>query len=85
MGLRFKIEYIQLSKPVAVISRQMQQQEFYLGEASTLGGCKVQNHLTQPRALNPDGSPNLDLFVFYLANGNDRERLCVGKEVELVP
>ena len=85
MALKFKIEYIQNSKPTAVIARQLQDQKFVVGDSSMLGGCKLKKHLSQPRALKPDGKPDLDLYVFYLADGSDREKLSVGSEVELVP
>ncbi len=84
MILKFKIEYAQESKPTAIIARQLQQHDFYVGGASTLGGCKLQKHLSQPRALRSYGTPDLDLFVFYLANGNDRDEFKVGAEVEFV-
>jgi hypothetical protein len=82
--LRFKIEHIQGSEPILVIARQLQKDNFSVGEDSTLGGCKLRKYLDMPRATKEDGSQDLDVFVFSLANSDDRHKFKVGQSVEFI-
>jgi hypothetical protein len=63
----------------------LQRQNFYVGDSSTLGGCRVEKYLNQPRVIKKDGTPDLDVFVFYLADDNDEEKIFIGTEVEFLP
>jgi hypothetical protein len=85
MTLKFRIEQVLNSQPTPVIARQLQRQNFSVGNSSTLGACRVIKNLNQPRVIKRDGAPDLDVFVFYLADDNDRKKLFVGAEVEFLP
>jgi hypothetical protein len=81
----FTVEYVLKGKPTGVFVRQPQEYNFELGDSPTLGGCPIKKYVNQPRALKKDGSPDLNIFCFYLVNGNDREKFKAGESVELVP
>ena len=79
----FRVESVLQGKTVHVIVRQLQQVPFAILKGSELGTCKLKQSIGQPRALKSDGSPDFDLFVFYLADGNDKNRIVAGREYEL--
>jgi len=85
MALKFKIEYIQESNPVMVIARQLQKGDFSIGANSTLGGCRLREYLSQPRAIKQEGTQDPDVFVFCLADETDRQKLSIGDAAELIP
>jgi hypothetical protein len=55
-----------------------------VGPGATLGGCPISPALSMPRALDADGKPRLDLFVFVLVNEADLAQFEVGQRVELL-
>ncbi len=83
---RFEIEHILiLDAGVAVIARQRGHGDFTVTSSSTLGGVPLRGHLDVPRKLLPNGSPDLELFAFQLANREDASRLAIGQAADLVP
>ena len=84
-GHRFKIEYIRESNPIMIFARSLGTKDFSVGENSTLGGCRLQKYLDQPRSIREDGTQDPKVFIFCLADNVDRKKLSVGTEVELVP
>jgi hypothetical protein len=80
----FKIEYIaQKARPAFLFARQLEAGKFHLSSSSCLGGVPIRQHLAQPRALKPDGSPDLTVFAFTLVTANDLPKLSLGQYVEL--
>jgi hypothetical protein len=80
--LRFQIEYITDDKRRPYLfARQLDEGDFALTEASTLGGVRLKPVLTQPRALTPEGKPDRDLFTFCPASAADLKTLHVGQIV----
>jgi hypothetical protein len=57
--------------------------DFAVSASSRLGGVPIQPSLSHPRALKPDGNPDLDIFAFVLAKSQDAERFSLGQIVEL--
>jgi hypothetical protein len=82
--VRFRIEF-QLAREGSstVFARRLAQRDFTLGPRPCLGRVPIQGHVTQPRALRPDGSPDPDLFAFVLVSPQDLSLLPIGSEVEL--
>jgi hypothetical protein len=85
MKYKFTVEYVLKGKPTGIVVRQPEEYNIQLGNSPTLGGCPIKRSISQPRALRKDGSPDLDIFCFYLENGNDREKFIKGEIVELEP
>jgi hypothetical protein len=82
--MKFRIEYIaQRERPAYLFARQLEAGEFFVSEASRLGGVAIKPYVSQPRALTSDGKPDLSIFTFVLATANDLSKLTVGQEVEL--
>lgn len=82
--MKFRIEYIfDQKRPVSLFARQLEAGQFAVSEGSSLGGVPIKPYLSQPRALTPDGRPDMTLFTFVLATAHDLPRLQVGQEVEL--
>ena len=58
-------------------------EHFSVIETPYLNGCKLKPQLSAPRALKEDGQPRTDLFIFFLADGNDIAKFTNGMIVEL--
>jgi hypothetical protein len=58
--------------------------DFSLTAFSTLGGITVKPIITQPRAVDKEGRPRFDLFVFFFQRRSDLHRFVEGQVVELV-
>jgi len=56
-----------------------------LVQDSRLAGVRINSQFPQPRALPPDGSPDLTVFAFELLKREDRQLLNVGETVDLIP
>jgi hypothetical protein len=84
--MKFKVEFVfRQEGPPYLFARQVEGGHFSVSASSQLGGVPIQPSLSQPRALKPDGSPDLDVFAFVLTERQDAERFSVGQIVELVP
>ena len=82
--MKFRIEYIaSKERPAYLFARQLEAGSFFLSVASRLGGVAIKPRLSSPRALTPDGEPDLTIFAFVLASANDLPKLQVGQIVEL--
>ncbi len=78
----FQIEAV-LPKLRVLFLRRVNKAEFSLQKGATINGYMVENfHI--PRKLNPDGSPDLELFCFVLATRPDEAMFPVGSIVEYV-
>jgi hypothetical protein len=82
--MKFRIEYIyHRERPAYVFARQLEPGDFALTTDSRLGGVSIQPSVSQPRAIKPDGKPDLSVFAFVLAKADDLPKLAVGQVVEL--
>jgi len=82
--VKFRIEFQLANEGSAtVLARRLTHGDFTLGPRACLGSVPIQRYVTQPRALRPDGSPDLDVFAFVLVSPNDLSLLPTGSEVEL--
>jgi hypothetical protein len=82
--VKFRIEFIaRRERPAYFFARQLEVGNFTVSTSSLLGGVPIKPYVSQPRALTPDGKPDLSVFVFALATANDLPKLKVGQEVEL--
>ena len=68
-----------------VLARILDPQEFVLGAAATLGGCRLAQFLEIPRSVRADGSPRINLFAFALRDPEELARFTPGEVVELLP
>jgi hypothetical protein len=82
--MQFRIEYVSTLRGTGyVLARQLDPGDFTLPERPTLGGIAIARHLSQPRSLLADGTPDLTVFAFHLASPSDTDKLSVGQLVEL--
>lgn len=82
--MKFEIMYIfEKQRPVTLFARQLDAGAFTLSESPKLGDVRIKRHVSQPRALTPDGEPDLTQFSFVLLTANDLPNLPVGQIVEL--
>ena len=81
--MRFRIEHISTGTPCYLLARQLDEGIFSVNQNSTLGGVRIRNSVTQPRALTRDGQPDLTVFAFQLCVASDRPLLETDTIVEL--
>lgn len=82
--MKFEITHVfETQRPVTVFARQVEPGGFTLSTAPKLGDVPIERHVSQPRALTPDGQPDLTQFAFILATANDLPKLSKGQVVEL--
>ena len=83
--MKFRIEHINVERKRAyIMARQLEAGEFRITEFSCLGGVLLKAQLNMPRALKPDGTPDLTIFCFYPQSRDLLSLLSVGDVVELV-
>jgi hypothetical protein len=84
--VKFRVEYIFTSeRPVSLIARQLGAGDFSLTTSPRLGGVPIQRTLSQPRAQNPDGTPDFSVFLFTLTDARNVKEFYVGQIIELEP
>jgi hypothetical protein len=84
--VKFKVEFVYTHKHGAYLfARRLEDCDFSVSASSRLSGVPLQPHLSQPRKIKPDGSPDLDVFAFILARREDGEKFALGQIVELEP
>jgi len=82
--MKFQIEYLSKdARRPCLVARQMEPGQFSVSERSCLAGVSIKPFISQPRALTPEGKPDLTVFVFTLRSANDLSGLAVGQTVEL--
>ena len=82
--MKFCIEYIATkARPAYVFARQLVPGDFALHQSPCLGDVPIRQSVTQPRALTPQGDPDLTIFAFTLVTANDLSKFSVGQVVEL--
>lgn len=66
MPILFQIEYISQSEayPYVIAKLLIYNAHFELQPKSFLGEIEIKNELTQPRALDVNGLPRFDLYIF---------------------
>ena len=85
MSVKFEIVFVNKDqRPFYIMARLTTPgQDFSIVEMPFLNGCRLKPEMTTPRALDQNGLPRHDLFVFFLADGNDISRLNKGTIAEL--
>jgi hypothetical protein len=82
--VKFLVEYsFEIDAQPYLLARRLDSSTFSLSATPRLGGIPIRQFVEQPRKLTPDGSPDLDVFAFMLADRGDSERFSVGQIVEL--
>jgi hypothetical protein len=82
--MQFRIEYVSSPHPTPyVLARKIGDGDFTLPAAPNLGGVPIARRISQPRALTPEGQPDLTIFAFELLSRSDLIGMSVGKIVEL--
>jgi hypothetical protein len=82
--MKFRIEYIATKqRPVYLLARQLEPGEFCVSPSARLGEVLIKPHVSQPRKLTSDGTPDLSVFTFFLATTEDLPKLTIGQVVEL--
>jgi len=76
--LRLRVEHVLADRGI-VLARPIEIGAFQLTPTATLDGRPVA-HLDLPRALDDDGTPDLELVGFFLAYAADAARFRVGAE-----
>jgi hypothetical protein len=66
MAIQFLIEHVVKEKghPHIIAKLLSKDKNFSLTEKSFLGNLEIEDQIVQPRALDFEGKPRLDLFVF---------------------
>ena len=84
MSYRFTIESVfTIRGQVYVMTRYLGDESFTMSGQPTLGSVPIENWITQPRKLKPDGTQDPDVFVFVLKNLTDESKIPVGNTIEL--
>lgn len=82
--MKFEIVYIfEKQRPVTLFARQLDAGVFTLSDSPMLGGVPIKRYVSQPRALKPNGEPDVTQFSFVLSTASDLPKLRVGQVVEL--
>ncbi len=84
----FEVEYLQKDQKGKlgsyVLVRQINKgNHFAITEHSQLSGIELKPFLSSPRALDKEGKPRTDLFVFTLKDRSQITAFTVGQIVEL--
>lgn len=56
-------------------------EKFSLSEQASLGGIPIKPTINQPRALDKEGKPRFDLFVFYPKQVRDLNQFKEGQMI----
>ncbi len=82
--MKFRVESLfDVGEHTFLLVRRMEHGAFSLSAAPRLGGVVIRRFVEQPRKLKPDGSPDLDVFAFELADRQNKERFAVGQVLDL--
>lgn len=57
---------------------------FEVTDKSKLGDVEISKFLTQPRAIDTEGNPRLDIFTFKIRYKKDCDKLKEGQIAELI-
>ena len=89
MGVKFEIEAKWKTgkgehEKNIVFARCLEMEEsFEVTDHSSLGGIEISKYLDQPRKIDKDGKPKLDVFAFLIKYKKDVDKLKEGQIVEL--
>ena len=82
--MKFQVEFVyERDSEAYVFARQQEAGDFSLSPTSRFGGAAIRPAVSQPRKIRPDGTPDLDIFAFILADRGDIEKFHGGQIVEL--
>jgi len=65
-----------------VLCRELQRNRFRLGPGARLGDVEV-THVSQPPAVDAQGEPRVDLYLFRLTKPEDAKRFKTGDKILL--
>jgi len=65
-----------------VLCRELERNRFLLSPGARLADCPV-SHVSQPMALDAQGEPRVDLYLFRLERPGDAQHFQVGATVYL--
>jgi hypothetical protein len=84
--MKFKVEYIQIKRKASFLfARQIESSEnFQVRDGSYLGPIELRSFLNQPRAIKPDGSPDMDVFAFYPKDKSKLKQISEGDILDLI-
>ncbi|MFK7981739.1 MAG: hypothetical protein AB8G86_17290 [Saprospiraceae bacterium] len=90
MKVKFKIEEIiktgKKKDLIYVLAKCLEQEkDFTMTDNARLGEVPINNSLTQPRALNKNGQPRFDLYIFNIRYKKDVNQLTKGQIITLIP
>lgn len=88
MIIKFRIDHVlhnAARKTPHIFDTQLNHFEynFQLTDSTTLGGYEI-IHFSMPRALDEDGNPRFDCYVFRLKDRSNLKYFKAGQEVELI-
>ena len=90
MGIKFEIEgKIQLREKrdaeYFVFAKCLEMgKNFELTDGSRLGNIEISKYLSQPRSIDENGNPRLDIFAFKIRYKKDYDELKEEQIVELI-
>lgn len=88
MSVKFKIELIsKLEKKKYFVFAQCLETEknFWVTENSKLNDVEISNYISKPRAIDENGNPRHDLYIFKIKYHKDFDQLKEGDIIELTP
>ena len=88
MSVKFKIEFIsQMGKKkfFAFVQCLETEKDFWVTDHSKLNDVEISNYISKPRAIDEDGNPRHDLYIFKIRYHKDFDKLAEGEIVELTP
>ena len=86
MPVLFKIEHIFTSIDRTILAECLEKDKnFYVTKNMRLGTVELEEWFEIPRALDQNGRPRYDLFVFKMKNKQDVAKLKAGDVVQLLP
>lgn len=88
MAVRLEVEAVFkiTDRGYFVFAKSLEKEKnFWVTENSKLGNVEITKTLDQPRALEENGEPRLDLYAFQLKNESDSHHFKEGEIIELIP
>ena len=87
MTVKFRIDFVLNQNETCLVLAECQEAgaRFAISDSSHLGGVRLQRYLDMPRKPNPDGTLDMNAFIFKLADHRDAVKLHIGQIVDLEP
>lgn len=86
MAVLFRIEYVLIAGDPTILAECLEKDKnFEVTKNMRLGSVELEEWFSMPRALDQNGQPRCDLFVFAMRKKQDASRLKKGDIVQLLP